>query len=100
MHFLPDAAEDAEDLGIENYPTAYLFAAVGFFLVFFVQKVLSPLLSPALPQSPEAPEPAEEAPHGGCCSQGAEVVLGKVTALTGSGSGCMLCINAMSRPIS
>ena len=73
MHLLPDAAEDAETLGIENYPTAYMFCAVGFFLVFFVQKVLSPMLSP-----PEVEEAQPAIGGGTCCSAGAGALIGKV----------------------
>ncbi|KAK9788603.1 hypothetical protein WJX73_003814 [Symbiochloris irregularis] len=73
MHLLPDSAEDAETVGIQNYPTAYLFATVGFFVVFFVQKVLTPLLTPSDLQSSQATYG-----QGSCCSSGAAVILGKV----------------------
>ncbi|KAK9834708.1 hypothetical protein WJX74_008281 [Apatococcus lobatus] len=72
MHLLPDAAEDAEDLEIENYPTAYLFATVGFFLVFFVQKVLTPLLVPT-----EGDFGSQQGRS--CCTTGATAILGNAT---------------------
>ena len=76
MHLLPDSAEDAESVGIENYPTAYLFAVVGFFVVFFVQKVLTPLLTPSDLQPSQA-----SYGQGSCCSSGAAAMLGKVRRL-------------------
>ena len=72
MHLLPDAAEDEEDLEIENYPTAYLFATIGFFLVFFVQKVLTPLLVPT-----EGDFSSQQGSK--CCSTGATAILGNVS---------------------
>ena len=72
MHLLPDAAGDAEDLEIENYPTAYLFATIGFFLVFFVQKVLTPLLVPT-----EGNFSSQQGSK--CCSAGATAILGNVS---------------------
>lgn len=72
MHLLPDAAEDAEAIGITGYPTAYLLCAVGFFSVFFVQKVLSPMLTPAQQDT------STKAPGGTCCSANAGAMLGQV----------------------
>lgn len=74
MHLLPDAAADARALGLREYPTAYLFCAVGFFAVFFVQKVLSPLLMRTQPDG-------HEQPFGGgtCCSHGASHIIGDVS---------------------
>lgn len=73
MHLLPDAAEDAEAIGITGYPTAYLLCAVGFFSVFFVQKVLSPMLTPAQQDT------STKAPGGTCCSANAGAMLGQAT---------------------
>ena len=72
MHLLPDAAGDADDLHIQNYPTAYLLATVGFVIVFFVQKVLTPLLVPT-------EDTLSSSQGGSCCTTGATAILGNVS---------------------
>ena len=71
---LPDAAEDAEGTGIGDYPIAYLFCVIGFLAVFFVQRVLSPVLTPTDADGLVGPDGG-----GTCCSQSAGAVLGKVS---------------------
>lgn len=44
MHLLPDAVSSTPDSLSDDFPMAYFFAALGFYVLFLVQKVLSPLL--------------------------------------------------------
>lgn len=44
MHLLPDAVSSTPDAVSDEFPMAYFFAALGFYILFLVQKVVSPLL--------------------------------------------------------
>ena len=44
MHILPDAVSSTPDSVSDEFPMAYFFAALGFYILFLLQKVISPLL--------------------------------------------------------
>lgn len=45
MHLLPDAVSAMPDSLSANFPMAYFFAALGFYILFVMQKVVAPMLS-------------------------------------------------------
>lgn len=45
MHLLPDAVSATSDSLADSFPMAYFFAALGFYLLFLMQKVVAPMLS-------------------------------------------------------
>lgn len=44
MHLLPDAVSSTPDAVSIDFPMAYFFAALGFYILFLLQKVVAPLL--------------------------------------------------------
>jgi len=45
MHLLPDAVSATSDSLADSFPMAYFFAALGFYILFLMQKVVAPMLS-------------------------------------------------------
>ncbi len=45
MHLLPDAVSATSDSLADSFPMAYFFAALGFCILFLMQKVVAPMLS-------------------------------------------------------
>ena len=45
MHILPDAVESVPDHVSDQFPMGYFFAALGFFLLFLLTRVVSPIIS-------------------------------------------------------
>ena len=45
MHILPDAVESVPDHVSDQFPMGYFFAALGFFLLFLLTRVVSPITS-------------------------------------------------------
>ena len=44
MHLLPDAVSAVPDSVSDNFPMGYFFAALGFYMLFLLQRVVSPML--------------------------------------------------------
>lgn len=71
MHLLPDAVSAMPDSLSASFPMAYFFAALGFYILFVMQKVVAPILSGShgLPGHPgHAHDHNACTSSGGCCA--------------------------------
>lgn len=68
MHLLPDAVSAMSNSLSDNFPMAYFFAALGFYILFLLQKVVSPMLGGAGGHHGHTHDHNACTSSGGCCA--------------------------------
>ncbi|DBA72257.1 TPA: hypothetical protein ACH3X2_010645 [Trebouxia sp. C0005] len=105
MHLLPDAVSATSDSLADSFPMAYFFAALGFYLLFLMQKVVAPMLSGShvvAGHHGHAHDHNACTTAGGCCAVPASLApaASDVTLLPTTVNPAYTPGNAMAKPLS